>query len=968
MWKKRDGKKILVIFLSLIVTGIVGSCGGAQNVCSSSQAMKTALQMVRDQVDTEWRDTFHTYAEATAELQNLAATYPTLCHLYDLGHSVQGRVVWGLKITDNPDIEENEPEFRICGLHHGNEYMSMEISLLMCSYLLQNYGTIPLVTHLVNEREIWIIPMVNPDGLELHQRYNYNGVDLNRDYGYVWGPGWGSPSPFSQPETRAVRNNAFNNTFGLSLSFHTAALYVNYVWNYKHQRTPDNTLIVQLSNAYAAYNGYTVVEGYDWYQTRGDTNDFSYGCRGDMDWTIETQGSNIPQVWGYNRDAILEMMNSEDIGLKGIVTDAVTGAPLKATVWVDQVYWPCYTDSAVGDYHRLLLPGYYTVHFRANGYQEQTYNVHIANSTPVVLNVALTPGGNRYAYQVFWANIYDPYPQASGNNFVNNPTEVISSLGPTDGKFASLGKGGSVCLDMAESGEILNGPGVDFTVTEGETPEGYTVYVSQTGEWGGTWVSLGSATGTASFDLATGGVQKARYVKIADDNVGSATETNPGFDLNSVQVIHAVQDPLVLSGDCFYENMTPASPVTVDVVNRNTSHRWQATTVDNHYTLSLTPGIDINAGETLRVIARDTLDNVNVTDHTVSAAEMNAHAITMNLVLSIHYRDLKSFPFYLASGDTGAAVAQMMLNYIWWNSTENPEGPPLYYPDQNVLFTAFNTQGGLYLDGNELYNGLNAYRPLPVDTYGYTFSPTNSTNANVVLKEVCIWLDYNIGFFNQYHASPWPKQGYPYHVPIAVPTYGDYNNWMVVRGIHTNRSAWDAYPDFPPLTVYGFWLNDPKSGGLGGNTYVTAQQFLTTYFKPLTVAGDAYQNNYLAIIEPPQGITVNTNDADVLFAETPEGFSPGEAKLVQTGLQNTGSLRETANNAVVKAARTAVENVLKLDASNLGELFAETTVVGKPVCKDGVGIVTFSNTQGVTFEVHLLIQTGALLQFSVNGL
>jgi hypothetical protein len=155
--------------------------------------------------------------------------------------------------------------------------------------------------------------------------------------------------------------------------------------------------------------------------------------------------------------------------------------------------------------------------------------------------VALTPGGNRFSYQVVWANIYDPYPSASGNNFQNNPTEVIASLGPNDGQFASLGKGGSVCLDMAESGEIRNGAGNDFTVYEGETPEGYTVYVSQSGEYSGSWVSLGSATGTASFDLATGGVSRARYVKITDDNVGDAYETNPGFDLDAIQTLHAVQ-------------------------------------------------------------------------------------------------------------------------------------------------------------------------------------------------------------------------------------------------------------------------------------------------------------------------------------------------------------------------------------------------------------------------------------------
>jgi carboxypeptidase D len=487
------------------------------------------------------RDVFHTYDQMVADLQQIASTYPLITRLYNLGRSVQERIIYGLKITDNPTAEENEPEFRIIGAHHGNEKMSAEVPLEMCWYLTQNYGTNPLVTHLVDEREIWIVPIMNVDGHVANSRYNSNNVDLNRDYGYVWGPGWTSPSPYSQPETKAIRNHAFNSTFGLSLSFHCSGDVVNYVWNYKPEHTVDDALVYDFSVDYAAHNGYWVVEGYDWYQTRGDTNDFSYGCRGDIDWTIEIQSSNFAQAWSLNRDAILEMMNNQDIGLKGIVTDGTTGLPLKATVWTEPNFWPCFTDPVVGDYHRLLLPGDYTVHFQANGYEEQIHTVHITDATPVTLNVALSPGGNRYAYQIVWAYIYDPYPSGGGSNFINNPTEVIAALGPNDGQFASLGKGGSVCVDMAESGEILNGPENDLTVYEGETPEGYTVYVSQTGEWSGTWVSLGSATGTASFDLATGGVQRARYVKILDDNVGNAYETNPGFDLDSIQTLHAVQ-------------------------------------------------------------------------------------------------------------------------------------------------------------------------------------------------------------------------------------------------------------------------------------------------------------------------------------------------------------------------------------------------------------------------------------------
>jgi len=492
-----------------------------------------------------WKDNpkellqFHNYNQMTTELQNIANTYPAITNLYDLGHSVQGRILWGLKITDNPDVEEDEPEVRICGLHHGNEYMSAELPLLLAQYLTQNYGSNPAVTDLVDNREIWVIPMVNPDGRESGSRYNANGVDLNRDYGYMWGSGWGSPGPFSQPEIKVMRTNALDNNFVLSLSYHCSGNIVNYIWNYKHESVPDNAAVVLLSQQYGSHNGYWVTDGYDWYQTRGDTNDFSYGCRGDIDWTIEVQSSDITGAWNLNRDAMLEIIDAADMGLRGIVTDANTGQPIAATVWVDEVFWPCFTDPQVGDYHRVLLPGTYTVHYRANGYTEKTYTVVINSGEPTVLNVALDPGNNHYAYQVTLCNFYDPmsYP----NNFQNNPTEAIASLGSPDGVCASLGVGGMIVLDMGE--EIIDVDNMpDFKVYEGDsTTDGYRVYVSS--NWSGPWTDMGLAMGTTEFDLADVSIDSAQYIKIVDDNNGNPSETNPGVDIDAVENLAAGNAP-----------------------------------------------------------------------------------------------------------------------------------------------------------------------------------------------------------------------------------------------------------------------------------------------------------------------------------------------------------------------------------------------------------------------------------------
>jgi len=479
---------------------------------------------------------FHDYLDLTNELQEIASLYPEITELYDLGKSVQDRSIWGLKITDNPGTEENEPEIRVCGCHHGDEEMSVEIPLLLAWELVQNYTVDSNITELVNTREIWIIPMVNPDGRMLGQRYNANNVDLNRDYGYIWEPSSGSTAPFSQPETQVIRQHALDNNFVFSFSFHTSGDIVNYVWNHKGNPTPDHEVVEHLSEIYGSYNGYWVVEGYDWYRITGDTNDFSYGCRGDLDWTIETNNTDISRTWNQNKPGMLEIIEAANMGLSGVVTDEITGEPIPATIWVEEAYWPCFNDPSVGDYHKPLLPGNYTVHVRANRYQEETFTAEVTTLTePTIINVNLSRSDDVYAYQVTWYICEDPYYY--DNNYQNNPTEGISSLGPPDGVFASIGKGGEIVLDMGFDQAITDGVGNDLTVYEGDAEaEGYFVEVSS--NWNGPWESLGSGMGTSSFDLNYARMESARYVRITDDNDGSAYDVNPGFDLDAIQSLH----------------------------------------------------------------------------------------------------------------------------------------------------------------------------------------------------------------------------------------------------------------------------------------------------------------------------------------------------------------------------------------------------------------------------------------------
>ncbi|MGB2769596.1 MAG: M14 family zinc carboxypeptidase, partial [Candidatus Zixiibacteriota bacterium] len=232
----------------------------------------------------DWDRQFHSYSDQVAEMLQAASDHSGIMILDTLGYSIQGRMILGAKLSGNPTLEENEPEFRIIGCHHGNEYMSVEMALLMLEYLTDNYGSIPQVTHLVDDLEIWIIPMMNPDGRTAGTRSNAAGVDLNRDYGYMW-RGL-TPDYFSQPETKVIREHGMKNNFSISLSFHTSGDIVNHVWNYKNFPVADSAFVVDISEEYGSYNGYWVVEGYQWYVTNGDCNDWSYGSRSSIDATI----------------------------------------------------------------------------------------------------------------------------------------------------------------------------------------------------------------------------------------------------------------------------------------------------------------------------------------------------------------------------------------------------------------------------------------------------------------------------------------------------------------------------------------------------------------------------------------------------------------------------------------------------------------------------------------------------------
>jgi hypothetical protein len=294
---------------------------------------------------------FHTHAEMVAAVQAIAAAHPDIVRTFSIGRSYQGRDLLAAKVSDNVAVDEAEPEVLFDGLTHGNEPMSLEMTLAILRWLSDGYGTEDRVTRVVESREIWIVFAVNPDG----QAYDYGsgtlrnwrknrqptsgttaiGTDLNRNYGYHWG-GTGSSAtptstrfrgtaPFSAPETRAMRDFLASRVVGgrqqirVAISFHEFGRFV--MWPYSYtltDRTADMTLddrtaLVSIARRMATSSGYVAKQASDLYIASGTTADYLYGRYRVFAYTVELSAVDYPKDTAIaaetarNRDAVLSL-------------------------------------------------------------------------------------------------------------------------------------------------------------------------------------------------------------------------------------------------------------------------------------------------------------------------------------------------------------------------------------------------------------------------------------------------------------------------------------------------------------------------------------------------------------------------------------------------------------------------------------------------------------------------------------
>ncbi len=270
----------------------------------------------------------HTFAdypsskEIVEKLQALARKYPRIMSLVSIGKSVKGNELLVMKISDNPTVDEVEPEFKYISSMHGDEITGRELSVEFIDELGRGYGTNQEITELINHTEIYIMPSMNPDGSDMRQRGNASFKDLNRNFPEMTRDTESTPAG-RETEVQHVMRFQASRQFALSANFHGGTIVANYPWDAKFDAHPLENFVKELSLGWAERNPDMasssefpggITNGAAWYIVKGGMQDWSYFWHNDLQITIELSHqkwpnyAEIPKFYQDNRDSMLYYM------------------------------------------------------------------------------------------------------------------------------------------------------------------------------------------------------------------------------------------------------------------------------------------------------------------------------------------------------------------------------------------------------------------------------------------------------------------------------------------------------------------------------------------------------------------------------------------------------------------------------------------------------------------------------------
>lgn len=250
------------------------------------------------------KGTYPAPEEIEKELKSVTAKYPDISRMFSIGKSTKGRDLWVIKLSRDVGTNDDRPEFKYIANMHGDEIVGREMMVKLIKDLVMNYGKDPQITNLLDRVQIYIMPSMNPDGAAASTRGNGKYVDLNRDFPDFSTNDNKDTTDGRQPETKAVMDWQKTRNFVLSANFHGGAEVVNYPWDTKADKFPNEAYVKELSLEYAGLTPYIsastafnngITNGYAWYEVNGGMQDWSIYYRKDLQITIEVSNTKWPE-------------------------------------------------------------------------------------------------------------------------------------------------------------------------------------------------------------------------------------------------------------------------------------------------------------------------------------------------------------------------------------------------------------------------------------------------------------------------------------------------------------------------------------------------------------------------------------------------------------------------------------------------------------------------------------------------
>jgi hypothetical protein len=331
--------------------------------------------------------------------------YPEICQRIQIGTTVQGRPLWVLKISDSVNVEQAEPEMKFVSTIHGDEVTGMEMEMFMIENILKGYqAENDTMRFIVDNTELYVMPLMNPDGNANNTRYNASGYDLNRNFPEGTYYDADSVNAALLPEIDAMIDFTSQHNFIMSTNYHGGALVANYLYdidfgvsNYAYAACPDDPHVTWIAYNYSSRNAPMfaspyfndgISNGSEWYQITGGMQDWNYRYHNVLDITLEISETKwpsytyIPGFWSNNRESMFWYISAVHKGIYGIVTDSSTALPLEAEIVIAGIDKTYFTDPDCGDYYRILKPGTYSMTVSASGYISQTIdNIVVTDNT-----------------------------------------------------------------------------------------------------------------------------------------------------------------------------------------------------------------------------------------------------------------------------------------------------------------------------------------------------------------------------------------------------------------------------------------------------------------------------------------------------------------------------------------------------------------------------------------------------------